>query len=122
MKHRPRILVVDDNRDWADTFVEFLTLRGYRLACAYCGLTGLALAKVTKPDLVILNFLMPGMNGLDLLRELRADPETRDIKVIMTSDWGPIAREAPKAGAQGFVSIPVGLGEFRKKVERVLRS
>ncbi|MFI5348206.1 MAG: response regulator [Elusimicrobiota bacterium] len=60
----PRILIVDDNREAVEMFAACLEPKGFRLAYAYCGLTGLALAKVTRPDLVLLNFLMPGMNGL----------------------------------------------------------
>lgn len=122
MKRPPRILVVDDNRDAADMLGWFLARRGCRLAYAYCGLTGLALAKVTKPDLMILNYQMPWMNGLDLLCELRADPKTVGIKVIMTSGWVGLGELAQKAGAQDFAAYPLRIKEFGEKVERVLRS
>jgi CheY-like chemotaxis protein len=117
---RPRILVVDDNRAAADLLLMYLTQRRYRTAWAYCGLTGLALAKVTRPDLVVLNYMMPGMNGLAVLKELRADPATAGLKVIMTSGHAPVKDYAMAAGAQDFIAYPVRFTEFGAKVDRVL--
>lgn len=117
---RPRILVVDDEREIADFFVRYLTKRRYRTAWAHCGLTGLALAKVTRPDLVVLNYMMPGMSGLAVLKELRADPATAGIKVIMTSGHARIPELAAQAGAQAAIVYPVNLAEFGAKVDAVL--
>jgi two-component system phosphate regulon response regulator PhoB len=119
--HRPRILVVDDNRDALDFFILYLTKRGFRVAWAYDGLTGLALAKVTKPDLILLNWQMPHMDGLAVLKELRGNPETSGLKVIMTSGHVFVREWAAEAGAQDAILYPPTAQEIGEKVDRVLR-
>jgi CheY-like chemotaxis protein len=121
MKHGPLILVVDDEHSIADFFAELLERRGFKTARAYCGLTGLAMAKVLRPELVLLNLMMPGMGGVQVLRELRADPRTAGMKVIMTSGSILIPEIAAKEGAQGFLLYPVKVPEFDRKVDAVLR-
>lgn len=118
----PRILVVDDNRDAAKLMLFVLGRHGFRLAYAYCGLTGLVLARMTKPDLILLNYLMPQMHGIAVLRELRADPMTAGIKVIMTSGYSRIAELASEAGAQDSILYPFLIREMEMKVNRVLGS
>lgn len=103
----PRILVADDARDVADVYCFLLAAAGYRVQRAYDGLTALSLAKVTKPDAAILNFSMPGLTGLQVLRELRASGAK--TKVIITSgtaafdDLSALCREA---GAEACVRQP----------------
>ena len=117
---RPRILVVDDNRGIVEIFLAYLSRKGFRLAWAHDGVTGLALAKVTRPDLVILNWQMPRMDGLRVLRELRADPATRDMKVIFTSGNLFVAERAREAGAQDFIEYPIAMPELGAKVDKAL--
>ncbi len=120
MARKPKILLVEDQHDVADTFVTWLKSRGYRPALAHCGLTGRALARVTRPDLIILNHLMPGMLGLDLLRELRDDEATADIRVIMASGMDGIHEQAALAGANGAIAYPCEREELLDAVERAL--
>jgi len=122
MPSGPRILIVEDEHDIADFFAEHFERRGYDVARAYCGLTGLALAKVTRPDIVLLNYMMPGMNGLAVLRELRSSPKTAALKVIMISGYSGIVELASAEGAQEAVLYPARLSELDGKVERILRS
>ena len=120
MARKPKILLVEDQRDVADTFVTWLKSRGFRPSLAHCGLTGRALAKVTRPDLVILNHLMPGMLGLDILRELRDDAATADMRVIVASGMQGIHEQAALAGANGAIAYPCDKEELLDAVERVL--
>lgn len=120
MARKPKILLVEDQKDVAETFVSWLKSRGYRPATAHCGLTGRALAWVTRPDLVILNHLMPGMLGLDILRELRDTEHTADIRVIMASGMQGIHEQAALAGANAAISYPCDRDELLEAVERVL--
>src|ERR1700730_18318578 len=100
----PRILVADDSRDVADIYCFLLRAVGYRVQRAYDGLTALSLAKVTKPDAAILNFSMPGMTGLQVLRELREAGVT--TKVIITSGtaaFNELAFRSIEEGAEACV-------------------
>lgn len=103
----PRILVADDARDIADIYCFLLSAAGYRTARAYDGLTALSLAKVTKPDLAILNNGMPGMNGLDVTRELRVcGVETKIVVTSACVDFNALAVRSVEAGADACVRQP----------------
>jgi two-component system, OmpR family, response regulator QseB len=114
MARKPKILLVEDQRDVAETFVSWLKSRGYRPALAHCGLTGRALARITRPD------LMPGMLGLDILRELREHEPTAGMRVIMASGMQGIHEQAALAGADAAISYPCDKDELLEAVERVL--
>src|ERR1035437_2402524 len=103
----PRILVADDARDVADVYSFLLTAVGYRVQRAYDGLTALSLAKVTKPDAAILNFGMPGLTGLQVLRELReAGVKTKVIITSGTSAFNDLSFRAIEEGAEACVQQP----------------
>lgn len=116
----PRILVVNDNPGVADYLLVFLEMWKFRTAVAYDGLTGLVLAKVTKPDLVLLNVSMPIMNGFQVLKELRENQETANMKVVMVTAWRHLHERTMKEGAQGYICIPFKRDYFAKTLERVL--
>ncbi len=118
---KPLILVADDSRDTADVYGFLLEKAGYRVATAYDGLTALALAKVNRPDVAILNYLMPGMSGLDILRELRAaDALTTVIITSGTNDFGPLAERAHAAGAKICVRLPCPADRLLRMVSAAL--
>lgn len=117
---RPRILVVDDHPDIVEYFLFYLRQKGFRLAWAYDGVTALALAKVTKPDLVLLNIQMPRIDGVQVLRELREDPRTRDMKVILMSGLIHVRELAKENGAQDYLEYPPRTEDVGVKVDRVL--
>lgn len=103
----PLILVADDERDMTDVCCLILTAAGYRVQRAYDGLTAAALAKAGKPDVAIINYQMPGMNGLGVLRELRAEGlQTQVIITSGTDDFTGLTEKAIAAGAQAVVRQP----------------
>jgi len=103
----PRILVADDERDVADVYALLLCAAGYRVQRAYDGLTALSLAKVVKPDAAILNFKMPGLTGLQVLRELReSGVRTKVVITSGTPDFDELSRRAAAEGAQACVRQP----------------
>jgi CheY-like chemotaxis protein len=79
------ILVVDDELASAEVLSLILEEEGYRAFCAANGQQGLARAKEIRPQLIVLDFMMPLMNGADVGEALRATPELRDVKIVMNS-------------------------------------
>jgi CheY-like chemotaxis protein len=119
---RGKILVVDDNPQ-AGTLLEYaLQEEGYEAVKALNGLEGLKLAKTERVDLVILDILLPGIDGFEVCHRLRAAPETATTPVIMISAK---AREEDRAtalriGADAYFGKPLGMSELMKAIENLL--
>lgn len=79
------VLIIDDSKTIVVALSRMLLPSGFLISEAYDGETGVAMARATKPQLVFLDIVMPGMNGFAALRALRRDPETQEIPVIMMS-------------------------------------
>jgi len=77
-----RVLVVDDNRDVANSVAALLRLLGHTVLPAYDGATALALAGIFKPDVAILDLNMPEMDGFEVARQLQALPDLRGVKIV----------------------------------------
>lgn len=92
------------------------------LLFADCGETGLELARTRKPDLITLDIGLPGIDGWQVLNEVRADPETSDIGVIVLTAHAQKSMEqaAEDSGADGFFAKPFQPAELRKAVESLL--
>lgn len=93
-----RILIVDDEVDVTGIFSLLLDMHGYEVTCATNGEEGLASAREAPPDLIITDFMMPVMDGLDMSRALRADPATAGIPIVLMSG-------APGKVAEGGVQF-----------------
>ena len=116
-----RILVVEDNADLASAIEYNLRLEGYEVRTAEDGRAGLALALEWSPDLVILDLMLPGIDGYEVLRALRA--ERRDVRVMILSAR---AEEADKVrgfrlDADQYVTKPFGVLELIERVASLLR-
>ncbi len=118
----PRILVCDNEDVLRDLVRASLGGNGYDLVEARDGDEALALARDTKPDLVLLDMMMPGRSGLDVLAELRADPELAETRVVMlTARTQAADREAAaEAGADRFLTKPFSPLELAALVEDML--
>ena len=88
------ILVVEDNEKNRKLVRDVLTVKGYRLAEAENGEDGVRLAREQRPDLVLMDIQLPGMNGIEALGHLRADPLTRAVPIIAVTAMTGIARVA----------------------------
>jgi DNA-binding response OmpR family regulator len=86
---------------------------GYRFFEAPDGPSGLALARRTRPDLIVLDLMLPGRSGLDVLRELRNAPDFAETPVIVISAWSHSDDAAVRAGADRFVAKPFDPDELR---------
>lgn len=103
---RPQVLLIDDDRVQHNIVERELHELGYELIAVDHGAQGLAQIKVDRPDLILLDVLMPGMDGWTVLETLMADPATREIPVVMLSVVDDHSR-ADAIGAKAFLSKPV---------------
>ncbi len=122
--HRPMrtILVVDDSRTALSSLGERLTARGYMTALVDNGAEALDLVAARGFDLVLLDMMMPGMSGLQVLAELRSRAESSDLPVIVITarDDPGAAVEALAAGADDHLGKPVDFGVLIARIERTL--
>jgi signal transduction histidine kinase len=114
---RPRILLADDNSDMRD-YVRRLLAERYEVLAVPDGLTALAAARGKSPSLVLTDIMMPGLDGFGLLRELRADPTTQNIPVILLSARAgeESAVEGLNAGADDYLTKPFSAQELMARV------
>lgn len=112
------LLVIDDEMDIAETVKIRLEVNGYSVALAYDGLDGIEKAAKTRPDLILLDILMPQVDGFEVCRRLRQIPETKNIPVIMlTAIKSPESlQKAREAGAQDYLVKPFESGELVEMV------
>ena len=118
-----RILIVDDVRSNVDLLV--LALKGhYRLAVAFDGETALREVIARPPDLILLDVMMPGMDGYEVCRRLKSDPTTRDIPIVFLSslDEGRDKAAGFEAGAADYITKPFEILEVKARVRALLRA
>src|SRR5438270_293524 len=103
------ILVVDDNATNAKLIFFLLKKRGYDVRCAASGEETLALLKEFRPALILMDIQMPGMDGFELSRRLKADPATRDIILIAVTAYAMKGDEqrVREAGCDGYLAKPI---------------
>ena len=118
------ILIIEDNEKNMKLARDVLQARGYQTLEAVTGEDGVRLAKERRPDLVLMDIQLPGINGIDALRQLRADPATARVPIVaFTASVTPTDRtQISQAGFDGFLSKPINLKEFLETVRRVLES
>lgn len=117
------ILIVDDEADLA-SLVEFnLKQAGLETAVALTGEQALALASRSKPDLVLLDLMLPDISGRDVCRRLRANPQTRDVPIVMLTARGEEADRVQgfEVGADDYVTKPFSPRELVLRVKAILR-
>jgi len=118
-----KILIVDDSRTQVHVMKLFLEQSGYRTLTAYDGQKGSELARSHGPDLILMDIVMPGVNGFQATRLIRKDPLTRDIPIIIVSGtdqssdrvWGL------RIGANDFLAKPFRKAELLAKIGTLLK-
>ena len=116
------ILIVEDNDKNMKLVRDVLQVKGYRTIEAVTGEDGVRLARERRPALVLMDIQLPGINGIEALRQIRADPATASIPVIavtasvMASD----RRNIVEAGFDAYVGKPLNLREFLDAVAKAL--
>lgn len=99
------ILVAEDDRYYGNIFKAKLTKEGYDVALAIDGRQAIEMAKEKSPDLILLDLIMPVMDGFEALQGFKADPKTKDIPVVVVSNLGQDEdiQRAVKLGAEEFI-------------------
>jgi DNA-binding response OmpR family regulator len=117
-----RILVVEDNRDILANVLDYLSLKGYSVDCAQDGLSGLHLAATEHYDLIVLDIMLPGMDGYQLCKRLREDAR-RDTPIIMLTARDALddRLQGLNAGADDYLLKPFALSELVARIEAILR-
>jgi two-component system, cell cycle response regulator DivK len=118
------ILIVEDNDKNLKLVRDVLQVKGYATIEAGTAEDGIVLARERKPDLILMDIQLPGMNGIEAIGVLRADPSTADIPVaavtasVMQHDRNKIT----EAGFNAYVGKPINLNEFLATVRRLLET
>lgn len=116
------VLVVDDEPHVVDMLVEFLTdhPRGFKIETASDGYEALIKLGSLRPALLILDFMMPKLDGVEVCRHLKRNPETRDIVVLGVTGYPAAAPELLAAGADAVLAKPLALDEVERELGRLL--
>lgn len=120
----PTILVVDDEEDIIDLLQYNLEKEGYRTLAASNGIEGIEIARHEKPDLIILDIMMPGMSGIEACKRLRQDAHLRHIPILMLTarTEEEIQVEGLDVGADIYFSKPVSIPILSSQIRALLRT
>ncbi len=123
MARRKKILVVDDERDLVELIGLNLQRNGYEVVTAHDGAMGLEMARKLRPDLIVLDVMMPGLSGRDVTMAIKGDPETAQIPIVMltakTEETDIIV--GLSMGADDYVTKPFSMKVLMARVTAVLR-
>jgi len=116
------ILIVEDSKLNRRLLEAVLKPHGYRLLVAEDGETGVALAQTEQPDLILMDVLLPGIDGYEATRRLRADPETQRVVVVaLTASASSEQQErALAAGCDGYIPKPIDTRAFPQQIRQFL--
>ena len=117
------VLVVDDNLQNLELLVAYLDGLKCRVITAADGLQAMEKVQQEKPDLILLDLMMPRMSGFEVCRKLKSDPETRDIPIIMVTALKELSdiERGVESGTDDFISKPVSRLELLTRVRSLLR-
>jgi CheY-like chemotaxis protein len=120
----PLILVVDDYQDAREMYAEYLQYSGFRVAEAKNGNEAVAQARSLRPDLILMDLSLPGMDGWEATRVLKADDETKGIPIVALTGHAlaGASEGARKAGCDSFVTKPCLPDDLVVEVRRMLNA
>lgn len=124
MREKPLILIVDDEKDIREMLKIKLEASGFDIKEATCGAEALKLAKEIKPDIMILDIVMPDIDGVEVFINLKKDAETKNIKIFFFTGKGEPKRQlididkkfAEEMGAADFIKKEIDLNELVQKL------
>jgi len=117
------VLIIEDESDISDLVAFNLQRNGFKVEQAYDGLKGLAMAQTIEPHIIILDLMMPGLDGHGVFKELRNNSHTKDIPVIMLTAKGQTEDRiiGLESGADDYVTKPFSPKELMLRVKAILR-
>jgi DNA-binding response OmpR family regulator len=117
----PRILIVDDENDFIELLQYKLAGHGYELIVANDGVHALSQARTMKPNLILLDILLPDLDGLSVCEILRRQPSTKKIPIIfMSALTGDVTKRTATMQAEDFFTKPLDLNRLEKRIEELL--
>ncbi|MBI4060880.1 MAG: response regulator [Elusimicrobia bacterium] len=118
-----QIIIVDDDPLVGGLTLDLLTDAGYSVRLLSVSLTAMDIIKAEKPALVILDILMPGLDGLTLLHKLKSDPETEPIRVVVVSgkSFEAEKQRAAQYGAEDFIEKPYDVDQFPRRIGELMK-
>ena len=118
------ILVVDDEEDIVELISYNLAKEGYSVLTALTGEQAISISKQSLPDLIVLDWMLPGLDGLQVTRHLRQDLLTREIPIVMLTARGeePDVIKGLESGANDYMSKPFSTRELAARIRAVLRT
>ncbi len=119
----PRVLIVDDNALNVTLAGAVLSADGFLLASAADGMEAVAQIEAFGPELILMDIQLPGVDGLELTRRIKADPATRHIVVVAFTAFAMRGDEAKMraAGCDAYVSKPIEVNSFAAQIRALLR-
>jgi len=119
---RQLVLIVDDSLHTRHLYSEYLTFRGLGVVSAPDGGSALVMARSMRPDAIVMDLAMPGVDGITATRQLKADPRTRAIPVLILTGFGyrAIEQGALEAGADLFLTKPCLPEDLEQEVRRLI--
>jgi two-component system, OmpR family, alkaline phosphatase synthesis response regulator PhoP len=123
MMAKESILVVEDEDNIRELLRYNLAKEGYQVTCSASGEEALAAVRVAMPDLVLLDLMLPGLDGLDVCRSLKQDPQTRNLPIVMLTAKGEEADIVAglELGADDYVTKPFSVRVLLARLRAVLR-
>ncbi|HGJ64773.1 TPA: response regulator [bacterium] len=119
-----KILIIDDEPDVIETLEFMLKARGFEIISASDGLSGLSRAKTDNPDLILLDIMMPGMDGYEVCSKLKRETATKNIPIIMLTAKGEsdAVLSAHKSGANDYIVKPYNLPTLLAKLNKFIKT
>ena len=117
-------MIIEDEEDAAELFAEMMRVSGYRVVKTSKSAPAIEMMTTEKPDVILLDIMMPEISGLDILRQMRSDPLLENIPVVVVTAKGMPAdiKNGMEAGASTYLTKPVGFLDLKEAVERALGS
>lgn len=120
-----KILIIEDNEYMGRMYQNMLTLENYSVELASSGAKGLEKALIEKPDLILLDIIMPKINGIQVLQKLKDNPQTKNIPVVVLTVVGEkeIVDKCLKLGAVGYmIKSSLNLEELLSEIKSYLKN